>query len=66
MDITKKEFDELVKIAMNDIGCLRIGQSFFSELYNRNKELAEEITGTSCDPFYDDENLYNFYTKYCK
>jgi len=64
--MTTLEFNNLIKRAMNDCGALRLGQSFFSLLHDEYPELAEEIVGTKCDMFYEDENLYDFYTNYCE
>lgn len=33
----------------------RIGQALFNALYNLNPRLADEIRGTDCDPFHNDD-----------
>lgn len=65
--IKEKDFNRLIKIAMNDqCGALRVGQAFYSALYDEYPDIATEIQGTKSDPFYVDENLYEFYLNYCE
>ncbi len=42
-------------------GFIRKGQAHFNLLYNLNPELAQEVTDTEVDPFYDDTRLPAFY-----
>jgi len=39
----------------------REGQIAFNSLYITHTELAEEIRGAACDPYYKDKNLVPFY-----
>ncbi len=59
--ISLEVFNEMLKLSMNEENSLRVGQSFFSNLYARYPTIAEEITGTKYDPFYVDENLYDLF-----
>jgi hypothetical protein len=55
------EFNKILKLAMNDIDCLRLGQSFYYYLSHEYQDIAEEIVGTKYDPFYVDDNLSNLF-----
>jgi hypothetical protein len=39
---------------------LRAGQKAFNQLASSDPEIAEEIRGTPCDPFYDDSRMPAF------
>jgi hypothetical protein len=39
---------------------LRRGQSYMNALYEIDKDLYNEITGTDCDCFYDDKKISTF------
>ena len=41
---------------------LRLGQSYMNALCDLNKEIYDEITNSRIDPFYDNQNLLNFFT----
>lgn len=51
-------------------GYLRHGQKLFTALFNVDKETAEEVRGTSIDPFYNDlresDFLFFVYEKWRK
>jgi len=42
---------------------IRKGQQAFNDLYAKHPEIADQIRGTSIDPFYNDECLTAFYAK---
>jgi hypothetical protein len=63
--ITTKEFNSILRAAMNDGSSLPIGQAFYSELLHRHPDIAIEITGTDVDPFYGDENFFELMEKIC-
>lgn len=55
------EFLEYVVAFLNDCpGEMRIGQFAFSQLFQSHRDIAEEISGTDDDPFYDDTRLMRF------
>jgi hypothetical protein len=58
--ISLDEFNKMLKLAMNEDNQLRVGQSFYGILHEGYPDIAEKITGTNFDPFYVDENLYEF------
>lgn len=64
MKISLEKFSKFLKLAMNENNHLRVGQSFWSFLYEEFPDIADQIIGTDCDTFYLDENLINFYSGY--
>jgi len=61
--LTAEQFQQLTdKVAdtVDKHSFLRLGQTWFNELYNINPELANEIRATELDPFYVDVNLPAF------
>lgn len=38
----------------------RTGEMMFNALNNMDSKLANSLLGTSCDPFYNDENIPEF------
>lgn len=58
--ISLDDFNKMLKLAMNEDNHLRVGQSFFGILYEFYPDIAKKITGTNFDPFYVDENIYEF------
>jgi hypothetical protein len=44
----------------------RIGQTMFNVLHDIMPELAESISGTENDPFYDNKLIGNFFSTICE
>jgi hypothetical protein len=51
---------EAVEVAMRERRGLRKGQTFFNVLREMEPELADRLTGTADDPFYNDGKLPEF------
>ena len=41
-------------------GTLRVGQKAFNDLYHSDPDIADQIRGTMCDPFYVDARMEAF------
>jgi hypothetical protein len=61
--LTEKEIHLLIK-KTNEYTSkgLRLGQSYMNALSDINKKLYLEITNTKYDPFYNNNNIINFFT----
>ena len=57
---TLAQYQHAVEVAMRERRGLRRGQAFFDVLSELEPELAERLTGTADDPFYDDSKLPAF------
>jgi hypothetical protein len=54
------QYQRAVKVAMRERRGLHKGQTFFNVLFELEPELAQRLTGTADDPFYNDGNLPGF------
>jgi hypothetical protein len=54
------EYQRAVKVAIRERRGLREGQAYFDVLLELEPELAQRLTGTADDPFYDDGKLPAF------
>jgi hypothetical protein len=57
---TFAQYQKAVEVAMRERRGLRKGQTFFNVLLEIEPELAERLTGTADDPFYNDGKLPGF------
>jgi hypothetical protein len=57
---TLAQYLAAVKVTMRERRGQRKGQTFFNVLHEMEPELADRITGTDADPFYDDGKLPDF------
>jgi hypothetical protein len=57
---TFAEYQKAVGVAMRERRGLRKGQAFFNVLQEMEPELADRITSSADDPFYDDGKLPEF------
>lgn len=57
--ISRKEFDKMLRAAMNDGSSCRVGQLLYVEICENYPDISEEITGTKYDPFDNDEAIYD-------
>lgn len=48
---------EVLEMAGKSRGKLRTGQVLFNHLYEVRQDLADQIRGTDCDPFYAEDTL---------
>ena len=60
------EYLSEVMLEMDNNPQMREGQVYFNVLYKMKPELANKITGTELDPFYQDEKLGEFLSFICK
>ena len=58
-----KEFFDLFYKVFEDNPQLRLGQAYYNVLFDIDPELAREINGTECDPFYRDDLIPAFLEK---
>jgi hypothetical protein len=57
---TLAQYLEAVEVAMRERRGLRKGQTFFNVLHELDRDLADRLSGTTTDPFYDDGKLPEF------
>jgi hypothetical protein len=57
---TFAQYQEAVELAMRERHGLRKGQTFFNVLRELEPELADRLTGTADDPYYNDGKLPRF------
>ena len=57
---TFAQYQRAVEVAMRERRGLRKGQTFFNVLLQLEPELAERLTRTADDPFYNDGKLPGF------
>jgi hypothetical protein len=57
---TFAQYQRAVQIAMRERRGLRKGQTFVDVLVELEPQLAQRLTGTADDPFYDDGKLPGF------
>lgn len=63
MKLTNAEyiaFRKQVKETLKEYPMLRKGQAMFNVLYEIRQDIADNITNTDIDPFYDDSKIPQF------
>jgi len=58
---TLTDFFEAYDAELNSRPGLRLGQTAFNTLTRVHPRLAEQVHGSACDPFYDDNRLPKFF-----